>query len=591
MLSSKVPRTAAALPHRVEAAIVAVLMAVFATLAWCSTAQMSLTSDEVVHIPAGLALWQQRDTRINPEHPPLLKLIAAAPLAAAYAQDYSSHLFHGTQPLLEYSYSTEFWVKLPPGDVQHVVLLARAPMYLLLLATALALYLCARRLSGPWGSILSLGLFVTSPFFLGYGPLVITDMGLVLFSLASVLAFARMVERPSWGAVLWFSAALSAALLSKFSALLLPPAFVIAGFIFRRGRDAAREDAHGTPRFPLMISFAISVAVIYVVYWLACGHTWAPRLLDERMTDALVNFQAGLLARSGKLLAAWLAAHPHIAFITNPLVLYLTGALQTMTTMHRGAYLLGRSYTHGLWFYFPVLYLLKMTPAVHLAAVALLIALLAAHRRGSLQQVAGDAPALLLTILVNLVVFGGAALGAQLNIGLRHVSFPIALVIVLLSLLAPALALFAGKRAMVISVAALAGAGLFSALVSYPDYIPYYNALRGPVPKWTIAADSNADWGQQLIEVEHYRAQHQVRSPYVVTLGTYPPEFYVSGAHWFDCTYTKLQPGDWVFIGANFMSWYPDCRRLLPWESDLIAGGSVYVIRVPDQTQQTEPKR
>src|SRR5688500_20243010 len=40
----------------------------------------SATVDEPVHLLAGYRHWQCGDFGINPEHPPLLKLIAAAPL-------------------------------------------------------------------------------------------------------------------------------------------------------------------------------------------------------------------------------------------------------------------------------------------------------------------------------------------------------------------------------------------------------------------------------------------------------------------------------------------------------------------------------
>src|ERR1051326_1347026 len=49
------------------------------------------TVDEVSHVAAGLSYWQRLDLRVNPEHPPLAKLIAAAPNAIRGARaDYSS---------------------------------------------------------------------------------------------------------------------------------------------------------------------------------------------------------------------------------------------------------------------------------------------------------------------------------------------------------------------------------------------------------------------------------------------------------------------------------------------------------------------
>ncbi|MBU4481422.1 hypothetical protein KKH59_03900 [Patescibacteria group bacterium] len=42
-------------------------------IAFLSTRDDSLTSDELVHLPAGYSYLTQKDMRLNPEHPPLIK--------------------------------------------------------------------------------------------------------------------------------------------------------------------------------------------------------------------------------------------------------------------------------------------------------------------------------------------------------------------------------------------------------------------------------------------------------------------------------------------------------------------------------------
>src|SRR5437764_5651226 len=50
----------------------------------------SATVDEVAHVGAGLSYLQRLDLRLNPEHPPLGKVLAAIPLAIRGAHaDYS----------------------------------------------------------------------------------------------------------------------------------------------------------------------------------------------------------------------------------------------------------------------------------------------------------------------------------------------------------------------------------------------------------------------------------------------------------------------------------------------------------------------
>ncbi len=40
----------------------------------------SLTMDELAHLPAGYSYLTQKDMRLNPEHPPLIKDLSALPL-------------------------------------------------------------------------------------------------------------------------------------------------------------------------------------------------------------------------------------------------------------------------------------------------------------------------------------------------------------------------------------------------------------------------------------------------------------------------------------------------------------------------------
>lgn len=61
-------------------AIAVVLLAIIAVELFMSTRQESQTFDESTHLFAGFEYWKHADFGRNPEHPPLVKLIAAAPL-------------------------------------------------------------------------------------------------------------------------------------------------------------------------------------------------------------------------------------------------------------------------------------------------------------------------------------------------------------------------------------------------------------------------------------------------------------------------------------------------------------------------------
>src|SRR5260370_41771909 len=74
--------------HR--AAAVGLLIIMF-FLAEGAALHESATVDEIAHVGAGLSYLQRLDLRLNPEHPPIGKALAALPLAIRGAHaDYSS---------------------------------------------------------------------------------------------------------------------------------------------------------------------------------------------------------------------------------------------------------------------------------------------------------------------------------------------------------------------------------------------------------------------------------------------------------------------------------------------------------------------
>ena len=67
-------------PRIVGAVCAVFLLALFAGLSIWEMSGDSLTPDERAHLPAGYAYWVAGEFRLNPEHPPFVKLLCAAPL-------------------------------------------------------------------------------------------------------------------------------------------------------------------------------------------------------------------------------------------------------------------------------------------------------------------------------------------------------------------------------------------------------------------------------------------------------------------------------------------------------------------------------
>jgi predicted membrane-bound dolichyl-phosphate-mannose-protein mannosyltransferase len=196
-----------------------------ALLAGGAARRESVTIDEVAHIGAGVSYLQKLDMRMNEEHPPLAKVLAALPLVVRGVRaDYSSVSWTFSAGLFKQFFGEwvfGHWLITRWNDPIATVLWARRAMLSLTLVLGFVLFTYGSRLGDPRGGLLCLCAFATMPVMLAFGPLVLTDMAITLFAVLSVWAFASMRRSPSHGTVLRFGLALSGALLSKFSAGLL----------------------------------------------------------------------------------------------------------------------------------------------------------------------------------------------------------------------------------------------------------------------------------------------------------------------------------------------------------------------------------
>lgn len=207
-------------------AVAVLLLAFMAVLAGGAARRESVTIDETAHTGAGVSYWQKLDLRMNEEHPPLSKLIATLPLALRGVNaDYThvSWTFSGNGPFNQYlgEWSFGYWFLMRWNDPRTVIWWARVPMLLMTLLLGYVIYALGARLGGSWGGLLCLVFYATTPALLAFGPLVITDIVIVLFWILTVWQMPNLWRSPTRGTLLKFGLAFAGALLSKFSAGLL----------------------------------------------------------------------------------------------------------------------------------------------------------------------------------------------------------------------------------------------------------------------------------------------------------------------------------------------------------------------------------
>jgi Dolichyl-phosphate-mannose-protein mannosyltransferase len=532
-------------------AAVALLMGMFLVMLGSSWDD-ALTMDEPLHITAGYTYLRFRDARLNPEHPPLLKMLAAVPLLPLPL----------TFPLTHPTWSSDapWQVSLPflyeSGNDPHRIA-ARARLVPIGLTVGLGglLFHWTRRWAGAASGLLALWCYTWSPTILAHGRLVTTDVAAAFGVVLAGGAFCRFLGRPSAATALAAGLTLGLALLLKFSLVLLVPWWAVLLLLWR-GLEPARRRRYrcGT----LLFSGSAVLLVLLPYGWMTAHYPPERQFRDTYLS--LVDYAGGPLGRTGTLAAnddvAALGADRtrdlracarHLAagrlaplrrcpaelvilMADAPVIrawgAYLLGLLLTLSRASASdvTYFLGEVSASGWWSYFPVVYALKEPLPFHLlTGVALLVTVASGGAR------VWGRPALASwlrrhppeTLMLSwIALYWGTALQATLNIGVRHLLpvFPFTIMLVARAIsrwlvgphgrpgwpTGPALA-----RGMV--VAGLVLWQVVSVVRVYPSFLAYFNEVAGgPAGGGRYVVDSNLDWGQDLRRLRTFVEAHHL---------------------------------------------------------------------------------
>ena len=473
-------------------------LALLAVLGLTSMRAKSAVYDEPVHFTAGYTALRFGEIRVNPDHPPLVAKLAAAPLLAMDVR------FPAGDPAWAmgrpYEVGRRFLYRWNDGDR----LLARGRAVVLVLAGVLAsaVFLWARALWGFPAALLALLLTVTSPDVLAHGQLVTTDLGAALFIFLAVAAFERVTARVTVARIVAAGVALGAALATKFSALVLLPVLAVLAIVAAaREREKARS---------LALALAATGAVALVVLWAAYGFRYAATTdpafevtipWDRLRPDEPVLARATDTARAAHLLPE----------------AYLWGFVRFFKHQQaRPSFLLGQRSDDGFAAFFPVSFAAK-TP-VALLLLLIMAAWLAVGRK---QRRRTD-----VFLLIPIAVYATLSLTRGINIGHRHL-LPLYPFLFVVAGRVATWAAAAPSRGPRILVAVLALWHLGAALWIHPHYLAYFNELAGgPSRGYRLLVDSSLDWGQDLRGLKPYMDAHGIPRVKLSYFGTADPEYY-----------------------------------------------------------------
>jgi 4-amino-4-deoxy-L-arabinose transferase-like glycosyltransferase len=534
----------------------AAMLAVMCVLSGGAALRESATFDEVTHVGAGLSYLQRLDLRLNPEHPPLAKAIAAVPLAVRGTRaDYNGPAWRLSDTFFQ-AFAAQ-WVFGDAvlgrwNDWRSTLLWARAPMLLLTLLLGWVIYRYGTRLGGEAGGLLCLAAYVTTPTFLTFGPLVITDAPVTLFTLLALWRLGEIWAEPAPGKALWFGAALAAAALSKFTGLLLIPVAITAA-VFTRKKYERNLRLRCALR-GLLWGAVLAYAVLLVLSW-------------NQPNDALDHLGRGWWAG--------LVRRPLM-----PLWIYARGVLMMLVLGSRATFVLGNALPHGVPWYFPVVFALKSTEGFLGLLVLGAAAGIAGRKAGT---VIPEAVRMHWRVLkIALYVFLAVCLLSRLDISIRHFMMPEVLLILMLAPVSGIVGRLPGRRVWQAAVVALAAISFVPVVRAWPNYFPYINSLGFGRSTYELVNDSNVSWNEALPEVERFAEEQGLAEIRTDTFSLADPALVAPRVRLWNCEQpAEGDGGTLAVVAAVSILENRNCGYLRAYPARPLAGGSMWAFQLP----------
>ncbi len=532
---NRITATLEAFVRRYHAWIAGGLIFIMAVLALSSMVGNSAIVDELAHIPAGYSYLKYGDYRLNPEHPPLMKDLAAIPLQFMNLKGFNTLPEWTSQVNGEWQAGYDFLYNLG-NNANAILFWARLPILLVMLAFGAWLYWVSRRHWGTAVALLVLFFYVFSPNFLGHGALVTTDLGAAIFMFAALVMFGRFGKQPDRGNMWWLSVVLAVAELAKFSSILLYPFFVVGSVVLWLTMTKPKES---WPRFKTYVGRTI-VACLLSLVWIYLVYAPQVRNMPTSVQDSLIT--GSLVASNVTGIGQLLVNVSHIP-LTKPLVQYGLGVTMDVGRLAGGnvTYFNGQVNDESFRGYFPELFVVKTQVAMLILMLVTLGFGIWRLRRGrgryrdvSERWVRHFQRHILEWSLGTFAVFYFCvAVGGNLDLGIRHI-LPVYLPIFALVSIGT-VEILRKLRRMKWRVSSGVVLGLLlawyagSTLAVAPSYIAYFNELiGGPNNAYKYFSDSSIDWGQDFFRlVDYVRAHPQIKHIAVDYFGGAIPEYYV----------------------------------------------------------------
>jgi len=559
-----------------------VLLAVMFFVSLFSLRGDSGTVDEVAHIPAGYSYITEWDYRLNPEHPPLAKALAAIPLRfldlKSFVTDWSWEGINQWEAGWNFLYEQG-------NDADAMLFWSRLPIVFLLLILGFFIFRWANELYGKKVALFVLVLFVFAPNFIAHGRLVTTDVAAALAFVIAAYYFSKYLTKPTWKTLIFAGLALGIAQLLKFSAFLLFPILFLY-LIVKAVVDYAKNNKSFWKQFFQYLKGSILLTFIaYALVWLV----YIPLVWNMTPETTHRVIEMNLNPNDPQTLGIRNFFHLFEGnVITRAIGHYLLGLAMVFARTAGGnaTFILGHFSDKAIRWYFPVAWFLKTPFAQIILVLGSLVVLFWKKFRNASDFFWTS------IFLIPVIVYWAVSIQGRLNIGIRHLLPTVPFVFMFIGRTVYPLFQTKLKQKLIFKIALsfLLLWYVISSSLAYPHYIAYFNELALLKPKYQIIVDSSLDWGQDLKRLADYVHKNHIPEIKVDYFGGGVPSYYMREAReWHS---DQGPTTGWIAISATFFQFSKmfgekegkwDYSWLESFRPKTIIGGSILVFHITEK--------
>jgi hypothetical protein len=529
---------------RLTAIVCGTLLLCFAVISFSAVLTKNATIDEPSHSLSGWLSLRRGDFRFETVNPSLWKMWAAlsdigvnlkmVPEPAIWRD------LTWNPPPVESGWASRMLFDTPGVDGGAFITRARVMMLILAILLGVLIARWSYRLGGPISAISATAIFCFDPNFIAHAPMVKSDIAFALDLLGLSYVVWLLGQRATWWRIILIGFICGVSGGTKYSGFITGP--ILALMLITRaimptawnvlGRDLDRRFSRLLAAGAVIVFAALCC---YVITWASYDFRFGPSPSPTVRMDMQVLYQrdclvetslkfphatpAQIAAQAPSLTARFVQWADRVHFLPEPMLaglLYQHSCVQLWP-----AFLNGEKYGDGRWYYFPLATLYK-SPVSELtlyggAALVLL---------ASLRRLVRNHLWALVCFVIPCAAFVFAALGTHLNIGFRNV-LPMFPFVQIASGCAIAIS-WRRRPRFTVCVAAILLTGLATETLSaWPDYIDFFNfPTGGETGGKARLADSNLDWGQDIIGLARWQRQHPGVKLYARLNYSVDPKFY-----------------------------------------------------------------